>query len=136
MRHRLRRLAALTTPDHRSLGLCKRSVADRARQGARSQSRPVMRPASFAPRATVGSKIDEATTARWGTLLHAAIRPSILIAARQRSSNVPCSFPQFRTKPVPDSCPLYAGRRPPSHQAPDGLVPGVEIAPGFDDTYG
>jgi hypothetical protein len=39
-------------------------------------------------------------------------------------------------KPVPDSCPLYAGRRPPSHQAPDGLVPGVEIAPGFDDTYG
>jgi hypothetical protein len=33
------------------------------------------------PRATVGSKIDEATRARWGTLLHAAIRPSILIAA-------------------------------------------------------
>src|SRR5215472_18454443 len=34
----------------------------------------------------LGSKIDEATTARWGTLLHAAIRPSILIAARQPTS--------------------------------------------------
>jgi hypothetical protein len=34
----------------------------------------------------LGSKIDEATTARSGTLLHAAIRPSILIAARQISS--------------------------------------------------
>src|SRR5215469_12418801 len=58
----------------RQYALCKRSVADRARQGARSQSRPVMQSASSAPRATVGSKIDEATTARWGTLLHAAIR--------------------------------------------------------------
>src|SRR5215831_21369027 len=38
------------------------------------------------PRVGLGSKIDEATTARWGTLLHAAIRPSILIAARQCSA--------------------------------------------------
>jgi hypothetical protein len=39
-------------------------------------------------------------------------------------------------KPVPDSCPLYAGRRPSSHQAPDGLIPVVWTAPGFDDTFG
>src|SRR5215469_13686119 len=39
-------------------------------------------------------------------------------------------------KPVPDSCPLYAGRRPSSLQAPDGLIPVVWTAPGFDDTYG
>ena len=39
-------------------------------------------------------------------------------------------------KPVPDSCPLYAGRRPSSHQAPDGLIPEVWTASGFDDTYG
>src|SRR5208337_189099 len=29
-----------------------------------------------------------------------------------------------RKSPVSDSRPLYAGRRPPSHQAPGGLVPG------------
>ena len=32
-----------------------------------------------------------------------------------------------------DSRPLYAGRRPPSHQAPGGLVPEEIHAPGFDD---
>jgi len=32
-----------------------------------------------------------------------------------------------------DSRPLYAGRRPPSHQAPGGLVPGWRNGPGFDD---
>ena len=37
---------------------------------------------------------------------------------------------------MPDSCPLYAGRRPSSLQAPDGLIPVVWTAPGFDDTYG
>jgi len=37
--------------------------------------------------------------------------------------------------PVPDSRPLYAGRRPPCHQAPGGLVPRWRDAPGFDDTY-
>jgi hypothetical protein len=31
------------------------------------------------------------------------------------------------------SRPLYAGRRLPSHQAPDRLVPGDLDAPGFDD---
>jgi hypothetical protein len=36
-------------------------------------------------------------------------------------------------KPMSDSRPLYAGRRPPSHQAPGGLVPEEIHAPGFDD---
>ena len=36
-------------------------------------------------------------------------------------------------KPVLASRPLYAGRRPPSHQAPGGLVPGDRDAPGFGD---
>jgi len=35
--------------------------------------------------------------------------------------------------PVSDSRPLYAGRRPPNHQAPGGLVPGCLRDPGFDD---
>jgi len=33
------------------------------------------------------------------------------------------------------SRPLYAGRRPPGHQASGGLVPGWRNGPGFDDTY-
>ncbi len=37
-------------------------------------------------------------------------------------------------QPASDSRPLYAGRRPHSHQAPRGLVPGGLYAPGFDDT--
>jgi len=32
-----------------------------------------------------------------------------------------------------DSRPLYAGRRPPSHQVSRGLVPGWRNSPGFDD---
>jgi len=36
-------------------------------------------------------------------------------------------------KPALVSRPLYAGRRPPSHQASGGLVPGDRNAPGFDD---
>ena len=36
--------------------------------------------------------------------------------------------------PASASRPLYAGRRPHSHQAPRGLVPGDCRAPGFDDT--
>jgi hypothetical protein len=44
--------------------------------------------------------------------------------------------PGSTQKPVPDSRPLYAGRRPSSLQAPDGLIPVVWTAPGFDDTYG
>ena len=43
-----------------------------------------------------------------------------------------CSSAQ---QPASASRPLYAGRRPPSHQAPNGLVPGGLYAPGFDDTY-
>src|SRR4051794_25901099 len=37
-------------------------------------------------------------------------------------------------KPVLVSCPLYAGRRLPSHQAPSRLIPGDRNAPGFDDS--
>src|ERR1700730_3801679 len=43
-----------------------------------------------------------------------------------------CSSAQ---QPASASRPLYAGRRPLSHQAPRGLVPGGLYAPGFDDTY-
>ena len=41
-----------------------------------------------------------------------------------------CSSAQ---KPAFDSRPLYAGRRPPSHQAPGRLIPEGPYAPGFDD---
>src|SRR6266699_3877300 len=41
-----------------------------------------------------------------------------------------CSSAQ---KPASDSRPLHAGRRLPSHQAPDRLVPEGLHAPGFDD---
>ena len=43
-----------------------------------------------------------------------------------------CSSAQ---QPASASRPLYAGRRPLSHQAPRGLVLGGLYAPGFDDTY-
>src|SRR6267378_268874 len=42
-----------------------------------------------------------------------------------------CSSAQ---QPASASRPLYAGRRPHSHQAPRGLFPGGLYAPGFDDT--
>src|SRR5580704_2502406 len=42
-----------------------------------------------------------------------------------------CSSAQ---QPAFASRPLYAGRRPHSHQAPRGLFPGGLYAPGFDDT--
>jgi hypothetical protein len=38
-------------------------------------------------------------------------------------------------KPASDSRPLHAGRRPPSHQAPDRLIPEGPYAPGFDDIW-
>jgi len=41
-----------------------------------------------------------------------------------------CSSAQ---QPASASRPLYAGRRPLSHQASSGLVPGEPHAPGFDD---
>ena len=46
----------------------------------------------------------------------------------------PGSCSSART-PVSDSRPLYAGRHPPRHQAPGGLVPGSAYAPGFDDFF-
>src|SRR5450759_2219716 len=44
-----------------------------------------------------------------------------------------CSSAQ---KPASESRPLYAGRRLPSHQDTDRLVPEVETASGFDDAMG
>ena len=46
------------------------------------------------------------------------------------SALVSCSSTQ---KPASGSRPLYAGRRLPSHQAPDRLIPVELHAPGFDD---
>jgi hypothetical protein len=40
-------------------------------------------------------------------------------------------FLQFHTEALSDSRPLYADRRPSSHQAPDGLVPEYRRDPGF-----
>jgi hypothetical protein len=37
-------------------------------------------------------------------------------------------------QPASPSRPLYAGRRPLSHQAPSELIPGEPYAPGFDDS--
>ena len=39
-------------------------------------------------------------------------------------------------QPVSGSRPLYAGRRPPGHQAPGGLIPEMWTASGFDGAYG
>jgi hypothetical protein len=50
---------------------------------------------------------------------------SLVIGATGSCSSVP--------SPASESRPLYAGRHPPSHQAPDGFVPGEMDAPGFDD---
>jgi hypothetical protein len=38
-------------------------------------------------------------------------------------------------KPASDSRPLHAGRRPPSHQAADRLIPEEPYAPGFGDIW-
>jgi hypothetical protein len=38
-------------------------------------------------------------------------------------------------KSASDSRPLHAGRRPPSHQAPDRLIPEEPYAPGFGDIW-
>jgi hypothetical protein len=54
--------------------------------------------------------------------------PLVLLPCHQWAGS--CSSAQ---KPMSDSRPLYAGRRPPSHQAPGGLVPEEIHAPGFDD---
>src|SRR6516162_304460 len=54
-------------------------------------------------------------------------RLSFSLAIRATGS---CSSAQ---KPASDSRPLHAGRRLPSHQAPDRLVPEGLHAPGFDD---
>src|SRR5262245_47311470 len=42
-------------------------------------------------------------------------------------------FLQFHAIACIRFTPLCAGRRPPSHQAPSGLIPGELHAPGFDD---
>jgi hypothetical protein len=64
---------------------------------------------------------------RFGTL---ASRFSSLVLLPCHQSTGSCSSAQ---KPASDSRPLYAGRRLPSHQAPDRLVPEGIHASGFDD---
>ena len=64
---------------------------------------------------------------RFGTL---ASRFSSLVLLPCHQSTGSCSSAQ---KPASDSRPLYAGRRLPSHQAPDRLVPEGLHAFGFDD---
>ena len=64
---------------------------------------------------------------RFGTL--ASRFPSLVLLPCHQSTGS-CSSAQ---KPASDSRPLYAGRRLPSHQAPDRLVPEVVHASGFDD---
>src|SRR6266700_3133936 len=63
----------------------------------------------------------------FGTL---ASRFSPLVLLPCHRSTGSCSSAQ---KPAFDSRPLYAGRRLPSHQAPDRLVPEGILASGFDD---
>src|ERR1700751_2116864 len=55
--------------------------------------------------------------------------PLVLLPCHQGTGS--CSSTQ---KPVSGSRPLYAGRRLPSHQAPDRLIPVELHASGFDDT--
>jgi hypothetical protein len=64
---------------------------------------------------------------RFGTL---ASRFSSLVLLPCHQSTGSCSSAQ---KPASVSRPLYAGRRLPSHQAPDRLVPEGIHASGFDD---
>jgi hypothetical protein len=64
---------------------------------------------------------------RFGTL---ASRYSPLVLLPYHQSTGSCSSTQ---KPASDSRPLYAGRRLPSHQAPDRLVPEGLHASGFGD---
>jgi hypothetical protein len=64
---------------------------------------------------------------RFGTL---ASRFSSLVLLPCHQSTGSCSSTR---KPASDSRPLYAGRRLPSHQAPDRLVPEGLHAFGFDD---
>src|SRR5215831_16070145 len=83
-------------------------------------STPLLQPHYRTFAATTGRS---APTCCFGTLA-SRFWPLVLLPCHQQAGSR-----SFAQKPVPDSCPLYAGRRPPSHQAPDGLVPGVEIAP-------
>src|SRR5215831_10754863 len=64
---------------------------------------------------------------RFGTL---ASRFSSLVLLPCHQSTGSCSSAQ---KPASDSRPLHAGRRLPSHQAPDRLVPEGILASGFGD---
>src|SRR5208337_255332 len=72
---------------------------------------------------------------------YGSIRPSPLHRYSRLAVFAACASPfpsgagscSSAQKPMSDSRPLYAGRRPPSHQAPGGLVPEEIHAPGFDD---
>src|SRR3984893_5074332 len=61
-------------------------------------------------------------------ILASRCSPLVLLPWHQGTGS--CSSAQ---KPASASRPLYAGRRLPSHQAPDRLVPEGLHAPGFDD---
>ena len=63
----------------------------------------------------------------FGTLA-SRFSPLVLLPCHQSTGS--CSSTR---KPASDSRPLYAGRRLPSHQAPDRLVPEGLHAFGFDD---
>ena len=63
----------------------------------------------------------------FGTLA-SRFSPLVLLPCHQSTGS--CSSAR---KPASDSRPLYAGRRLPSHQAPDRLVPEGLHAFGFDD---
>src|SRR5215470_9423719 len=78
-------------------------------------------------RAFIAPTDRSAPALRIGTL---ASRFSPLVLLPWHQSTGSCSSTQ---KPASGSRPLYAGRRLPSHQAPDRLVPEEIHASGFDD---
>ena len=94
------------------------------------QTRPPDPPPSLQPhyRAFIATTGRSAPVPCFGTLA-SRFWPLVLLPWHQETGS--CSSAQ---KPVSSSRPLYAGRRPLSHQAPRGLVPGEKSAPDFDDT--
>jgi hypothetical protein len=78
-------------------------------------------------RAFITTADRSAPVLRLGTLA-SRFSPLVLLPCHRRTGS--CSSAQ---KPASNSRPLYAGRRLPSHQAPDRLVPEGIHASGFDD---
>src|ERR1700722_816456 len=94
------------------------------------KTRPPDPPPSLQPhyRAFIATTGRSAPVPRFGTLA-SRFWPLVLLPSHQETGS--CSSAQ---KPVSNSRPLYAGRRPLSHQAPRGLISGEKSAPDFDDT--